>query len=81
MSPILFFIKFFTCPGIGKIFLQINSAAVAFIYQYFNSSVRRVKTKICFGCTFMYYMQVLSVPLLCNEGIVNILVLCSIPLA
>ena len=37
--------------------------------------------KICFGCTFMYYMQVLSVPLLCNEGIVNIQVLCSIPLA
>ena len=29
----------------------------------------------------MYYMQVLSVPLLCNEGIVNIQVLCSIPLA
>ena len=39
------------------------------------------KTKICFGCTFMYYMQVLSVSLLCNEGIVNIQVLCSIPLA
>ena len=31
MSPILFFIIFFTCPGMGKIFLQINSAAVAFI--------------------------------------------------
>ena len=33
MSPILFFIIFFTCIGIGvgKIFLQINSAAVAFI--------------------------------------------------
>ena len=29
----------------------------------------------------MYYMQVLSVPLLCNEGIVSIQVLCSIPLA
>ena len=29
----------------------------------------------------MYYKQVLSVPLLCNEGIVNIQVLCSIPLA
>ena len=29
----------------------------------------------------MYYMQVLSVPLLCNEGIVNIQVPCSIPLA
>ena len=29
----------------------------------------------------MYYIQVLSVPLLCNEGIVNIQVLCSIPLA
>ena len=45
-----------------------------------------LKTKICFGCTFMYYMQVLSVPLLCNgtlsnEGIVNIPLLCSIPLA
>ena len=38
----------------------------------------RFKTKICFGCTFMYYMQVLSVPSLCNEGIVNIQVLCSI---
>ena len=31
MSPILFFIFFFTCIGVGKIFLQINSAAVAFI--------------------------------------------------
>ena len=31
MSPILFFIIFFTCIGVGKIFLQINSAAVAFI--------------------------------------------------
>ena len=31
MSPILFFTFFFTCPGMGKIFLQINSAAVAFI--------------------------------------------------
>ena len=29
----------------------------------------------------MYYLQVLSVPLLYNEGIVNIQVLCSIPLA
>ena len=25
------FINFFTCTGVGKIFLQINSAAVAFI--------------------------------------------------
>ena len=31
MSPILFFIIFFICTGMGKIFLQINSAAVAFI--------------------------------------------------
>ena len=31
MSPILFFIIFFICKGVGKIFLQINSAAVAFI--------------------------------------------------
>ena len=31
MSPILFFIIFFTCTGVGKMFLQINSAAVAFI--------------------------------------------------
>ena len=31
MSPISFFIIFFTCTGVGKIFLQINSAAVAFI--------------------------------------------------
>ena len=31
MSPILFFIIFCTCTGVGKIFLQINSAAVAFI--------------------------------------------------
>ena len=31
MSPILFFIIFFIYPGLGKIFLQINSAAVAFI--------------------------------------------------
>ena len=31
MSPILFFINFFTCIGVGNIFLQINSAAVAFI--------------------------------------------------
>ena len=31
MSPILFFINFFICTGVGKIFLQINSAAVAFI--------------------------------------------------
>ena len=31
MSPILFFIFFFICTGVGKIFLQINSAAVAFI--------------------------------------------------
>ena len=45
------------------------------------ASHTRFKTKIWFGCTFMYYMQVLSVPLLCNEGIVNIQVLCSIPLA
>ena len=30
MSPILFFIIFFTCTSVGKIFLQINSAAVAF---------------------------------------------------
>ena len=29
----------------------------------------------------MYYMKVLSVPLLCKEGIVSIQVLCSIPLA
>ena len=36
---------------------------------------------ICFGCIFMYYMQVLSVPSLCNEGIVNIQELCSIPSA
>ena len=31
MSPILFFITFFICIGVGKIFLQINSATVAFI--------------------------------------------------
>ena len=31
MSPILFFIFFFICTGVGKIFLQIKSAAVAFI--------------------------------------------------
>ena len=31
MSPILFFIIFFICTGVGKIFLQINSAVVAFI--------------------------------------------------
>ena len=31
MAPILFFIFFFTCTGAGKIFLQINPAAVAFI--------------------------------------------------
>ena len=31
MSPILFFIIFFISSGMGKIFLQINSAAVAFI--------------------------------------------------
>ena len=31
MSPILFFIICFTCTGVGKIFLQINSAAVVFI--------------------------------------------------
>ena len=30
MSAILFFIIFFTCIGVGKIFLQINSVAVAF---------------------------------------------------
>ena len=30
MSSILFFIIFFICTGVGKIFLQINSAAVAF---------------------------------------------------
>ena len=30
--------------------------------------VRRIpiKTKIYFGCTFMYYIQVLSVPLICK---------------
>ena len=39
----------------------------------------RFKSKICFGCPFIYYMQVLSVPSLCNEGIVNIQMLCSIP--
>ena len=31
MSPILFFKIFFTCTGVGKIILQINPAAVAFI--------------------------------------------------
>ena len=31
MSPILFFIIFFYLHNVGKIFLQINSAAVAFI--------------------------------------------------
>ena len=31
MSPILFFIIFFIFTDVGKIFLQINSAAVAFI--------------------------------------------------
>ena len=31
MSPILFFIVFYTCTRVGKIFLQINPAAVAFI--------------------------------------------------
>ena len=31
MSPILFFINFFICTGVGIIFWQINSAAVAFI--------------------------------------------------
>ena len=31
MSHILFFLIFFTCTCVGKIFLQINSAAVAFI--------------------------------------------------
>ena len=31
MSPILFFIIFFTYTGVGKIFLQINSSAVAFV--------------------------------------------------
>ena len=31
MSPILFFIIFFICTGVGKNLLQINSAAVAFI--------------------------------------------------
>ena len=40
-----------------------------------------LKPRFFFGCTFMYYMQVVSVPLLCNKGIVNIQVLCSIPLA
>ena len=52
-----------------------NSQNVWKTYPY------RFKTKICFRCTFIYYMQVLSVPLLCNEGIVNIQALCSIPLA
>ena len=28
---LFFFIIFFNCTGVGKIFLQINSAAVAFI--------------------------------------------------
>ena len=31
MSPILFFIIFFICTGVRKIFLKINPAAVAFI--------------------------------------------------
>ena len=31
MSPILIFIIFFICTDVGKIFLQINSAAMAFI--------------------------------------------------
>ena len=31
MSTILFFIFLFTCTGVGKIFLQINPAVVAFI--------------------------------------------------
>ena len=31
MSQILFFIILFTCTGVGKIFLQINPAAVAFV--------------------------------------------------
>ena len=31
MSPILFFIIFLICTGVGRIFLQINSAAEAFI--------------------------------------------------
>ena len=50
MSPILFFIIFFICTGVGKIFLQINSAAVAFIDILI---VRRLKlvnfdTVLCF---------------------------------
>ena len=49
--------------------------------KFMNDIPYRFKTKICFCCTFMYYMQVLSIPLLCNEGIINLQVLCSIPLA
>ena len=42
MSPILFFIIFFTCTGVGKIFFT-NKFSSSGIYGYFNSSVRRVK--------------------------------------
>ena len=72
--------------------LVLNEYAMHNIYEWHSKTCAshtdlnklhsfRFKTKIRFGCTFMYYMQVLSVPLLCNEGIVNIQVLCSIPLA
>ena len=42
MSPILFFIFFFTCIGVGKNIFT-NKFSSSGIYRYFNSSVRRVK--------------------------------------
>ena len=44
MSQILFLYFFFTCTGVGKIFVPINPATVAFgcwVY-YSNGSMRRV---------------------------------------
>ena len=46
MSPILFFIIFFTCTGVGKIFLQINSAAVAFI-NILKAAWEGLKKNLC----------------------------------
>ena len=42
MSPILFFIIFFTCTGVGKNIFTNKSSSSGF-YRYFNSSVGRVK--------------------------------------
>ena len=72
MSPILFFIIFFTCTGVGKIFLQINSAAVAFIdiliaawegLSVISNSLNRQKNNYFLGFELLEGLHIIDIKL------------------